>query len=154
VVGGCAACRYDLRGDDFGDFLRRTSAQQYGRADPIQSVAAPVLDRLKGQLIYIGELQLHPSFRGQIAVLRAYTGMLQALAVMKWDFDFMYAFVPIEHRRLIEIYGFNWWCDNAILWRGTPPPGRRNDHILCGTSKVDFRHHWGFKTIFASNGPT
>jgi hypothetical protein len=151
MVGGAAACHYDLRGDDFDSFLRRTSAQQYGRADPIQHVARPVLDRLHGQLIYIGELQLHPDFRGKAPVLRAYAGMILALAALKWPFDAIYAIIPKAHRRLIEVYGFNWWVDHAITWRGTPPPGRRNDHILCGMTRVDFEHQWALPSIFAEN---
>ena len=142
VVGGTAACRYDLRQDSFEDFLRRTSAQQYGRSEPIQSIAKPIREHVEGQLIYLGELQLHPDFRGNIVILTAFFRMLKALSALKWEFDYMYAFIPQEHRRLISIYGFNWWVEHAIRWRGTPPPGRKNDHIFCAISRLDFEHHW------------
>lgn len=149
VIGGCAACFYDLRDDNFEDFLRRSSAQQYQRADPILSIARPVTERLKGRLIYIGELQIHPDFKGNANVLEAYFRMLLGLAAMKWEFDFIYAFVPRQHNRLINTYGFNWWVERAVTWRGAPPEGRLNTHIMCGISRLDFEHHWSFPTKFA-----
>lgn len=153
VVAGCAAVRYDLRSDDFEGFLRRTSAQQYGRHDPIERVAPPVLERLRGELIYVGEMQVHPEFRGNLPVLRAYAGMMLSLSALKWPFDFMYAFVPTQHRRLIEVYGFNWWVEQAISWRAPAPPGRLSSHILCGISAKDFAHHWSLPSRFASSAP-
>jgi len=153
VIGGCAAVYYDLRQDDFGDFLKRTSEQQYERHAPIKSISDTVVARLKGRLIYTGELQLHTDFKGNISVLQCYFRMLLALSALKWEFDHIYAFVAQEHRRLIDVYGFNWWLDQPIQWRGDPPPGRLNSHLVCGISRNDFLHQWSLKSRFALNEP-
>lgn len=152
AVAGCAAVFYDLRHDDFADFLRRTSAQQYQRHDPIERIAPPVLERLRGRLIYVGEMQVHQDFRGNLPVLRAYARMMLSLCALKWSFDFIYAFVPTQHRRLIELYGFNWWVERAIEWRPPEPAGRLSSHILCGISAGDFGHHWSLP-YSPSSGP-
>lgn len=153
VVGGVAASHYDLRGDDFEDFLRRTAAQQYGRADPIRRIAPPVVDRLRGQLIYTGELHLRADFRGNLSVLEAFFRMLIALAALKWEFDHIYAIVPEEHRRLIEVYGFNWWMERAVEWRGAPPQGWSDTHYICAVSRPDFAYLWSNPSRFAGTDP-
>ena len=143
VVGGCAARFYDLRGEEFEAYLRRTSRWQYDReTDPILSVAPPVAREIGGRLVYLGELEIHPEHRGKAKVLKSYFRMLQALAAMKWDFDWMYAFVPDDHVKLTDAYGFTWKMPRAITWRDPEPQGRRNDHWMVAISRRHFDHVW------------
>ena len=142
AVGGCAARRYDLAGESLESYLRRTSKNQYMREeDPIISVAKP-LRRITGRLIYLGELQLHKSVRGNVSVLSSFFHMAQALAALEWEFDWIYAFVPLAHRRLVADYGFNFYIKNAITWHDPPPPGRLNDHVLVAIDIESFSHLW------------
>ena len=141
-VGGCAARRYDLAGESLESYLRRTSQSQYNTpSDPIKSVAKP-LRRITGRLIYIGELQLHESVRGNVRVLSPFFHMAQALAALEWEFDWIYAFVPLAHRRLVVDYGFNFYVKDAITWHDPVPEGRRNDHVLVALDFESFSHLW------------
>lgn len=143
VVGGCAARFYDLRGEEFEAYLRRTSRWQYDRdRDPILSVAPPVAREIGGRLVYLGELEIHPHYRGRTKVLKSYFRTLQALAAMKWEFDWMYAFVPDDHVKLTDAYGFTWKMPRAITWREPMPQGRRNDHWMVAISRRHFEHIW------------
>ena len=143
IVGGCAARFYNLRGEEFESYLRRTSQSQYDRdRDPILSVAPPVARDIGGRLVYLGELEIHPEYRGRAKVLKSYFRMLQALAAMKWDFDWMYAFVPNDHVKLTDVYGFTWKMPRAITWREPVPQGRRNDHWMVAISRRHFDHVW------------
>lgn len=65
-VAGCAAKYCDLMGESIEAYLRRTSMSQYQRsADPIASVARPVIEKLHGRLICIGGLEILPEHRGR-----------------------------------------------------------------------------------------
>lgn len=151
-VAGTAARYADLGGERFDSYLRRTSREQYGRdSDPIASIAPPVLDRISGRLIYLGELEVHPSRRGRVKLLYRLTRVLMGMAALKWpDFDVIYAFVPREHVKLADGYGFNWKIPRAITWADPVPKGRLNDHWLVAISRDDFAHFWSGPEAFDS----
>ncbi|WP_049642293.1 hypothetical protein [Candidatus Rhodobacter oscarellae] len=141
-VGGCAARYYDLAGESLENYLRRTSQAQYNReTDPIKSVARPT-DRISGRLIYMGDLQINPAARSNVTVRSAFFQLAQALAVLEWDFDWIYAFVDYQHRRLVPDYGFNYYVTDAITWHDPIPEGRRNDHVLVAIDFESFSHFW------------
>jgi len=143
-IAGTAARYTDLAGESFDSFLRRTSREQYQReTDPIVSVAPPVMERLKGRLIYLGELELHPGHRGKARKLFRFAHVMMGMAALKWpEFEMMYAFVPKQHVKLADGYGFTWKVPRAITWSDPVPLGRLNDHWLVATSRVDFEHAW------------
>ena len=149
-VAGTAARYTDLGGESFESYFRRTSREQYGRdKDPVDRIAAPVLERLDGRLIYLGELELHPEHRGRPRQLFRLTRVLMAMSVLKWpSFDAIYAFVPKHHVKLADGYGFSWKVPRAITWTDPPPLGRRDDHWLVATSRVDFEHAWSGPDTF------
>lgn len=143
-VAGTAALQIDLGGEGFDSYLRRTSRAQYGReGDPIRGIAPPVQDLLTGRLIYLGELELHPDHRGRVRQLYRFARVMMGMAALKWpDFDAFYAFVPKEHIKLADGYGFSWKVPRAITWADPVPKGRRNDHWLVASRRVDFEHGW------------
>lgn len=143
-VGGCAAHMIDLREESFDNYLRRTSKEQYQRdEDPIDTIAEPVGQEIRGRVVYIGELELHPEFRGRLRALTAYTKVMQALIAVKWpDFDWMMAFVPLDHSKLTGLYGFTWQMPYAIHWKKPAPEGRLDSHWLIGLPKSHFNHVW------------
>ena len=144
AVGGCAAKFSDLRDEPFDAYLRRTSKAQYGRkSDPIATVAGPIVEDLRGRLIYVGELELHPEHRGKVNLLFAFMRLLHGLAADMWsEFDWIYAFVPKEHVKLCDGYGFSWKLPRAITWVEPVPAGRLNSHWLVATKRSHFKHMW------------
>lgn len=139
VIGGVAA-KYDCLGDEsFTSFMRRTSREQYGtEGEAIIEIARPAEDLIRGNLIYIGELELHPEHRGKLALLEAVIKVLQALCAVKWPgFDWMYAFIPEEHLRIAYLYGFYVTIPEAIIWTPPSPPGRLDSHAMV---TVEGRH--------------
>lgn len=143
-VGGCAAHFIDLRDEPFEQYLRRTSKEQYGRKeDPIDTIARPVSQEIGGRLIYLGELEIHPKYRGKLKTLSAFMRLLQSISVMKWpEFDWMYAFIPFDHVKLTGRYGFTWQMPYAIRWHHPEPPGRLNSHWLVALPKSHFVQLW------------
>lgn len=146
-VGSVAARFLDLRDEDFGSFLRRTSKAQYDRElDPIVSIAPPVRREISGKLIFLGELKVLAEHREKRDVLVSFMRMSQALAAMKWpDFDWIYAFIPQDHMDMTDDYGFTWKMPRAITWRDPVPEGRSNDHWLVAVPRPHFTHLWGFR---------
>jgi len=142
TVGGVSAKFFDLGGEGLDRYLRRTSQMQYGRSDdPIENIAPPIRDEIKRKLIYIGELEIHPSARGQRSIVTALMKSVQYLAALRWsNFDWMYAFMATQHKRLITDYGFTWQIPNAITWKEPIPDGRRNDHWFVALPRSHFMH--------------
>lgn len=143
-VGGCAAHFIDLRDEPFEQYLRRTSQEQYGRTeDPIANIARPVSQEIRGRLVYIGELEIHPKYRGKLKTVSSFMRLLQSISVMKWpDFDWMYAFIPFHHIKLAALYGFTWQMPYAIRWHDPEPPGRLSNHWMVATPKSHFVQLW------------
>ena len=141
-VGGVALRYYDLRGESLESYLHRTSNAQYGGGDPvIESIAKPVSENIGGRLVYIGELYVAKEARGNIKVLRAFIRLSVVLAAMSWqNFDWVYAFIPKEHARLADAYGFTYRLPKAITWKQPEPKGRLDSHILIAMSNADFSH--------------
>ncbi|MEX0285128.1 MAG: hypothetical protein AB3N23_11005 [Paracoccaceae bacterium] len=149
-IAGTAARYTDLGGESFDSYLRRTSKEQYGRqSDPILSVAPPVVSALQGRLIYLGELELHPDHRGRPWQLYRYARIMMGMAVLRWpNFNALYAFVPKQHLKLADGYGFSWKVPRAITWADPVPEGRLNDHWLVATFREDFAHAWSGEEPF------
>ena len=144
TIAGVSAKFENLGTEPFDAYLRRTSRHQYDRhADPITHIARPVAEEIKGRLIYIGELEFHPDFRGQRTVFRAFIRLHLSLAAMKWDFDWFYAYLPDAHISLTSVYSFTWVMPEAITWRDPVPAGRQNDHWMIGFPRKHFEHVWG-----------
>jgi hypothetical protein len=149
VSGGVGLKVIDLGDETFESYLRRTSRNQYGTGhDPIDRLAPPVRDEFRGRLIYIGELHRPDSERGDAFAVKHFIRIAQALAVMRWSsFDWMYAFVPQEHRKMaMECYQFTWQCPNAITWRDPAPWGRDNTHWIMAFPRA---HYFNLMSIVA-----
>lgn len=141
-LGAVAARYYDLKSETLESYLRRTSAAQYGQGqEVITEVARSTRDLVRGRLIYFGELEFHRKTRGQAKVLTAFSRLSMVLSAMTWpDFDWMYAFIPKEHARLADYYGFTYRLPRAVTWVDPAPKGRLDTHMLIALSAVDFEH--------------
>lgn len=131
----------DLHGQDFGDYFRSLAAARYnGRDDIVASVSQPLIDELRGRLIYFGGIEVAPDERGGIRRLGDFAQYVKLLAAMRWDFDWMYTIVAYKHRRLADDYGFNGKYRNAICWADPIPEGLANDQMILGLNAVHFSH--------------
>lgn len=140
---GCAAAKViRLQDEAFESYLRRTSRKQYERDDdPIKSVAQPVVERIGGTLIYLGELHIKENNRGDMRALKDFVWILKFLAADKWrEFDWMYAFIADEHRKISKLYNFNYEVESAIHWSDPEPPGRLSTHWFMANSRIDWEH--------------
>lgn len=142
VVGGIGAKYEQLGEESFGSYLRRTSRMQYGcDSDPIDQVAQPVDEMIKGDIVYIGELEFQREHRGNLSLLEAFMRVHQGLCAVKWNrIDWVYAIVPEEHQRFSWLYGFMLSVPGAITWRDPVPEGRLDSHVLLATQGRYLRH--------------
>ncbi|MCF6433828.1 MULTISPECIES: hypothetical protein [unclassified Leisingera] len=143
--GRCIICisakLVDLGEKDFGDYFRNLAASKYvGRDDVVASVSQPLVDELRGRLIYFGGIEVAPDERGGIRRLGDFAQYVKLLAAMRWDFDWMYTIIAYKHRRLADDYGFNGKYRNAIRWVEPVPEGLANDQMILGLNAVHFSH--------------
>ncbi len=128
-VGGVAVMLQDLGDERSTDYLRRVADSQYPNPDgaTLLNVAHPIGDQLQGRLAYFGELSFRKSHQGQHSVLSAFMRLLQALALLEWDVDWTYAFIPDRHLRVMlnRRYGFTRMLPCAQRWR-EPVPEKRS----------------------------
>ncbi|UWQ56305.1 hypothetical protein [Leisingera caerulea] len=131
----------DLGGKDFGNYFRGLAASRYGgRDEVVASVSQPLVDELRGRLIYFGGIEVAPDERGGIRRLGDFAQYVKLLAATRWDFDWMYTIIAYKHRRLADDYGFNGKYRNAICWSDPVPEGLANDQMILGLNAVHFSH--------------
>jgi len=141
IVGGMAAQYIPLGSENFENYVQRTSEAQYDLAAPLNFFARPVKERLKGNLIYFGDVFLTEGARGKRSVLREFCRLEKMLTAMTWpDFDWMFGHIPYPHRSLIDVYGFSLITHNAFHWNQPLPYSRTNDFALIYHSKSDLLH--------------
>ena len=143
--GRCIFCisakLVDLGEKDFGNYFRNLAASKYiGRDDVVASVSQPLVDELRGRLIYFGGIEVAPDERGGIRRLGDFAQYVKLLSAMRWDFDWMYTIIAYKHRRLADDYGFNGKYRNAISWAEPVPEGLANDQMILGLNAVHFSH--------------
>lgn len=141
VLAGLAAQSIRLGAESFERYIRRTTARQYGIDVDLRRVAAPLNERLRGDLIYFGDLHVSEGARGRRQVLRPYARLGMVLAAMTWpEFDWMFAHIPYQHRSLQDVYGMSMITHGAFEWGEPRPFLRRDDMAVIYQSKGDLRH--------------
>ncbi|MCB4456847.1 hypothetical protein [Leisingera sp. McT4-56] len=143
--GKCITCisakNIDLGSQDFGNYFRSLAASRYGGRDGVvASVSQPLVDELRGRLIYFGGIEVAPDERGGIRRLGDFAQYVKLLAALRWEFDWMYTIIAYKHRRLADDYGFNGKYRNAISWADPVPEGLANDQMILGLNAVHFSH--------------
>lgn len=143
-IGGVAALLQDIGDERFDKFLKRTANNHFPNPSgpTIESIARPLANEVAGKLAYIGELHFKTKNRGQRKVLKAVMRMLQLLVVVKWDVDWIYAFIPNRHMeaRLDLVYGFTRSIPDAQIWSDPVPELRSSSEWFVGTTRADLKH--------------
>lgn len=141
VIGGVAAKQVALGAESFWNYMQRVSERQFDMDAPLRAMAAPIGERVRGNLVYFGELHFAERMRGRRSVLREHSRLAIVLAAMTWpDFDWMYALIPYEHRSLQDVYGFAMITHHALTWCDPAPYLYRNDLAMVYSAKVDLLH--------------
>ena len=141
VVGGLAAKLIELGEESFEAYMHRVSGGQFGLERPLKDVAAPVNARLKGNLVYFGELYFADEGRGKLRVLKEFGRLSVILAAMTWpNFNWMYAMSRSEHRGMQQVFGFPMITHYALRWNDPKPYMHTDDQVLWYMQKVDLLH--------------
>lgn len=104
------------------------------------SLLAPALGRISGQVCYHGEIWLDPSLRGR-GLSAVMPRMLLALVLAKWSPDFVFGFVPtkLAYRGVQAQYGYMHVEPGGIL--GQKPSGdSKVNKWLVWLSRQDLLH--------------
>jgi len=138
-IGSAAAILQDLGGENASSFLRRVAKNQYPNPNgpAVSRVAAPLDQKMRGRLAYIGELSFADSDRGSRSTLSAFMRLLQVLALLEWDVDWTYAFIPNRHVnvQLQKLYGFTQFLPNAQHWIDPVPEKRSSSEWWVGAPR-------------------
>ena len=146
VVGGIAAQSIPLGSESFTHYIKRTTAAQYSIEVNLINVARPLEDRLKGHLIYLGDLHISDAARGKRQVLREFCGVAKYLCALTWPtFDWMFGHIPYEHRSLQDVYRFSQITHGAFTWGEPRPSLRTDDMAVVYHSKIDLLHDLYFQ---------
>ena len=141
VVGGLAAQSIPLGQESFGHYIARSTNGQYDIEAELEHVARPLNERLKGHLVYLGDLHITDAARGKRQVLREYVRLCVILSAMTWpSFDWVFAHIPYQHRSLQDIYGFASITHSAFRWGAERPFLRTDDMAVIYHAKIDLLH--------------
>ena len=135
----CGARRDRLGAEGFGSFLERQLNTHYGQMHGELSFVSELLDKkIGGTVVYLGDLFVSPTFRGNISSLRSAATVLKMLISLKWSPDWTYAFVREKDvtRKAVNIYGFTRQYPFAKLFKNPLPP-RSNEEVLVLISREE-----------------
>lgn len=143
---GMIGCRCDdLKNQSILPYMTRQLKRLYGDGeheaiDPEHY--PPVLDRMFGKIVYIGDFYVKETFRGlKYLPKRAVLFLVYTYASLEWDFDWAYAMIRREHAEA----GFvTTYCGAASYPEGrfwvNPPPHRADSEFFVAMDRADYRY--------------
>lgn len=140
-LGGTGARFDNIGGESVETYWPRLFRRNYpsGEGPTTQVPPNSAAQNLRGRLIYLGDLYFDSRVRGQRDVLETFIWLLHMTAALKWDFDWIYAFM---RQRDVELgfsvrYGFTRAIPNAQNWLSTHP-GRGSTEYLVMLPRAEF----------------
>ena len=136
------SARLDAIGrEPIAEYWQRTYARYYGYSRPFSHIEESEVSFLAGRLVYVGEFHVARRMRGNLDMVADLAALVQILSVIKWEPDFVYAFVRDEQaqRGLIARYGFQRQVMCPRTW-ATEPPGRFSSEWLVANSATGVEH--------------
>ena len=150
-IGGVAA-RHDLFvSETLSSFWTRSYGRLYkgkGHLHVVSDGPRPC-DEISGSVIYMGEFFIAENMRGSRHLLSLYTHLLFTYCQLRWQPDWLYAFVRADDARLgyATEYGFTRQYPGAHVW-GALPKGRAVGEYLVALQSSEltdmarfFNHH-------------
>jgi len=128
------AARYDDLGQlSLGAFWSASLSRVYGKngGPVIENIDDVFLSRMRGKVVYFGDLFVASGVRGSRKTLRCFTALGHMLVSIKWDPDWTYAFIREEDilRGAAANYGFPNVYPNPFTW--IDPPAPRSNREWC-----------------------
>lgn len=142
-VAGVSLKLEELGSDTVDTYWRRAARRQYGGGQEVLSdVAAPLVEMLKGRLVYYGDLIVANGQRGAIKMVEYFIRCAVILGGLKWDPDWHYAFLQSRHARAgaAARYGFTRNVPFAQTWIGSAPKTRSNEDVCIALPRREWRH--------------
>ncbi len=141
---GCVAARRDsLLSENLSEYWERTNKRYYGASGSMATYAHALtaVSEIKGSVVYVGEFFIRGDARGSRNQLTLFTHLLFSYCAMKWQPDWIYAFVRRNdiRRGYGGEYGFNRQIPGAQIWP-SPPPGRQSDEYLVAVTREELFH--------------
>lgn len=132
-IGGVAARHDILVSETLSSFWTRSYARLYkgqGHLHVVSDTPRPC-DEISGRVIYMGEFFIAEHVRGSRHLLSLYTHLLFSYSQLRWQPDWLYAFVRADDARLgyATEYGFTRQYPGAHVW-GVLPKGRATGEYL------------------------
>ncbi len=115
-VGGVAARHLNLGRDSLQEHWESSYARLYPGDVPPISGGAAIASRMRGRIVYLGELFLCEEWRGGRVNLPAVMHCLHALVALKWRPDWVYGFIRIRGIRVAAEFGFSRTYPGAQNW--------------------------------------
>ena len=144
-IGVIGARMDNLRSTDVLDFMLAQATRLHAPdGDPAFDTEhyPPVIDRMSGKIVYIGDFFVIDGHRGLKNLdKRALIFYVYICAAIAWDFDWIYAFIRRPHAE----QGFiNTYCGvvsypEARFWR-TPPEARSDGEYFTTMDRADFAY--------------
>lgn len=146
-IAGVAARHDTLTSETLSSFWARSYGRLY-RNDGQLCNATPIArphDEISGQVVYMGEFFIAKQMRGSRHLLSLYTHLLFTYCQLRWQPDWLYAFIRADDARLgyATEYGFTRQYPGAHVWARIPK-GRALGEYLVATPAQELRHMAAF----------
>ena len=143
---GIIGCRCDdLRSQAVMPYMTRQLRRLYG-IDGNEAIDPdhypPVLDRMSGKIVYIGDFYVKETFRGlKYLPKRAVLFLVYTYASMEWSFDWAYAMIRKEHA---DIGFITTYCGSVSYPEGRfwikAPDERDDSEYFVAMDSADYRY--------------
>jgi len=129
-IGGVAARLDSLKSETLPAFWDRSYARMYDGAGALR--ASHACDEIRGNVMYMGEFFISKPARGSRHLLSLFTHLLFSYAALRWQPDWLYAFVRADDVRLgyASEYGFTRQYPGVHLWDKRPQGRAEGEYLV------------------------
>lgn len=139
-IATVAALLQDIGEEPFDEYLHRLANSQYPArsGSTLAHVSTPMVEKIGGNLVYVGELQVAKSHQGRRNLVASFMRLVQILALMEWpQLDWIYAFVQHRHVKTgkDKDFGFLQRLPKAQTWHDPVPEKRASSEWWVGSPR-------------------
>jgi len=129
-IGGVAARHDSLTRERLADFWQRSYHRLYKNAGRLEGSLN--CDEIKGNVVYMGEFFIAKETRGSRHLLSLYTHLLFAYCALRWQPDWLYAFIRGDdvRRGYASEYGFTRQYPGAHTWSQRPSGRAEGEYVV------------------------
>lgn len=129
-IGGVAARLDSLNSETLSDFWDRSYRRLYHGAGTLRN--SRDCDEISGNVMYMGEFFIAKEARGSRHLLSLFTHLLFSYAALRWQPDWLYAFVRADDVRLgyASEYGFTRQYPGVHLWDKRPKGRAEGEYLV------------------------